>query len=278
MKSDLLEKKRADFRDILYELARTDCSLQSPNARSAMYQRLEKLYWAADDKDKFRHFYSDIYSVLYTIKKSDDMPNSDIEILGAKIDLLQKGYQPKNRDANNNIIDISDNINKLYDHVSLDIARFSTMDSIKVDLSNEDNIKSINAQIQTIKSQCEDINHLKETIIELEQRLAKSQSEYVTMLGIFASIVLVFFGGLSFSVAALQNLNAISVYRLIFLIDIIFLAVTNIIYMLLKFIWKINNKGYKIEKIFRIGLLNSFYITLAIIVTVVWCLKSLNVF
>lgn len=69
-----------------------------------------------------------------------------------------------------------------------------------------------------------------------EEELRNSHKSYETILGIFASIVLTFVAGISFSSSVLQNINAVSVYRLTAVCILIAATLINIIYMLLSFI------------------------------------------
>ncbi len=68
------------------------------------------------------------------------------------------------------------------------------------------------------------------------------EREYVTILGIFASIVLAFVGGITFTTSVLQNIDKVSVFRLILTVDVIGAVLVNVIYLLISFILKINDK------------------------------------
>ena len=66
------------------------------------------------------------------------------------------------------------------------------------------------------------------------------QNEYITILGIFAAIVLSFTGGMTFSTAVLEHINAVSPYRLITVVLAIGLVLINLMWMLIDFIRDIN--------------------------------------
>ena len=44
--------------------------------------------------------------------------------------------------------------------------------------------------------------------------MGKQQREYISILGIFAAVVLAFTGGIAFSTSVLKNINTVSVYRI----------------------------------------------------------------
>lgn len=68
------------------------------------------------------------------------------------------------------------------------------------------------------------------------------QKEYITILGIFAAIVLAFTGGIVFSSSVLENIDKPSIYRISLMAFIIGLVFFNLIWILIDFIRDINGK------------------------------------
>lgn len=99
----------------------------------------------------------------------------------------------------------------------------------------------------------------------------KIEKQYITILGIFASVVLSFVGGITFSSSVLQNIDAVSIYRLLAVIDILALVLINTIYVLIKFISQINDKDFKL---FRIKWLNISLIIAGILVVIAWIIDA----
>ena len=85
--------------------------------------RFEDIYYNYNRNEKFRHYYSDIFSTLTLI--DGDSSIGSLDILAQNIQTIKDGYIPKNTDENGNAIDISKEIVKLYDHTNLDIARIN---------------------------------------------------------------------------------------------------------------------------------------------------------
>lgn len=77
---------------------------------------------------------------------------------------------------------------------------------------------------------------------EVRENQKKMQSEYVTILGIFASIVLAFTGGMTFSSSVLENIDKASIYRIILVISFLGFIIFNILWMLIHFLRDINEK------------------------------------
>lgn len=96
------KKLREEFCDILFELAKSQELFQDVHSRISIYKRLENLYGATEQNKSFRHFYSDIFSVLTQIQQDQSL--GDINILGQNLDLIRSGYKPQNKDDNGRII------------------------------------------------------------------------------------------------------------------------------------------------------------------------------
>lgn len=225
---DIKEKEyRKKFIDILYELGSSLDVLKSPYKRSEIYTRLESLYHNTD----FRHYYSDIFSVLTTIQQDNNL--GDINILGQNLEIIKNGYKAINKDANGKQIDIQKQINKLFDHVSLDIARISYSDAADRQLLQDSKINDIKREINETQSRVESIQKEME---ESQKRIDNAQKEYVTILGIFAAVVITFVGGIAFSTSVLQNIHQSSIYRIVFICLLIGLVLLNVICALFYFI------------------------------------------
>ena len=70
------------------------------------------------------------------------------------------------------------------------------------------------------------------------------QRDYVTILGIFAAIILAFVAGITFSTSVLSNVDKVSIYRLTFVILLLALLLFNLLNSLFCFVERINNRPY----------------------------------
>ena len=230
------QEKRKEFCDILFGLAKDQEMLQDEAKRQDVYERLEKLYYSPNREDRYRHFYSDIFTVLTQIQQ--DPKQGDINILGQNLSLIRMEYRPQNRDEQGNIIDISDSIRKLYDHVSLDIARILYSDAGDRKTAGETAIIDLQSQLNQIQTE---INRTKIAQSNVETELEKQQREYISILGIFVAVVLAFTGGIAFSTSVLNNINTVSVYRIILVSLIIGLVLINILFGLFYYVDRLVN-------------------------------------
>ncbi len=91
-------------------------------------------------------------------------------------------------------------------------------------------------------------NGIEEEKIHLESEIKGIEKEYITILGIFASIVLAFVGNFIFSSSVLQNIAQANIYRLLLTIDFLGFFFATIILILVRFILHINNKYIPVLK------------------------------
>lgn len=151
------DKKREEFRHILFDLAKDQTLLEDGLKRSKMYLRLEELYHNSNADERFRHFYSDIFAVLTQIKQ--DSLLGDINVLGKNLDYLRKNYQSKNKDKNNEPIDVSKNIKKLCDHVNLDISRIQYAEACNYKNSGEKTFRNLKHRLMIFNQNLMTFNH-----------------------------------------------------------------------------------------------------------------------
>ncbi len=231
-------ERRASLKELLNELAKTDSFLQDPRKRRDFYLRLEQIYHIGNE-EHFRHYYSDIFGLLVEINSDKSIDGGDINVLGDNLSFLVRGYKAQNQDESGNLIDISDSLSKLYDHVSLDIAR------IRYSNSGDDRI-SLKPQFaemaEKLKETERKLKSMSAETDKLKSDLSKAQTDYIAILGIFASVVLAFVGGLTFSTSVLQNISGISIYRLLLIVSILGAVFIAIIHLMFYYVGKLSGR------------------------------------
>lgn len=153
---------------------------------------------------------------------------------------------------------------------------YSLDESNKVSEDCQKIIIKIYDHFQLALHQIENVNNIfADSIVEVKDNIKKEvksvEKEYISILGIFAAIVLAFVGGITFSSSVLQNIGSVSVYRLLIVVDLLAFVLINIIYMLIKFIFIINDKDLKVFKIQQINI--SCFI-FAVMVLLAWLLNA----
>jgi hypothetical protein len=140
-------------------------------------------------------------------------------------------------------------------------------------------IVKIYDHFQLALHQIENVNNIFANSIEdakenLQKQIKGVEKEYISILGIFAAIVLAFVGGITFSTSVLQNISAVSVFRLLLIVDFLAFVLINVIYILVKFIFTINEKD---AKLFNIKTLNVACLVIAFIIIISWLLNATQI-
>lgn len=244
--------KRDSLNEVLRELSKSQDVLKERKDRANFFRRLESIYYRCEE-DNFRHFYSDIFSTLTLI--DGDSSIGSLDILAQNMQAVKDGYVVQNEDENGRLIDISKEIIKLYDHTNLDIARINYTKTMTNDtLSELSKNKRLSDLIdKKVQESEEKFENLSQEIVSEAQRMSKEmrekqesmQKEYVTILGIFAAIILAFTGGMVFSSSVLENIAKPSVFRISLISFIIGMVFFNLIWVLIDFIRDINEKPGK---------------------------------
>jgi hypothetical protein len=190
--------------------------------RKPFYQKLEVIYIISKKQDEepelWRHLYSDIFSTLTLIDGGDS--KSGIDVLVQNLGELVSDYTPPVDKKD----DISRSLLKLYDHVNLDVARINYSKGVasetqsklnEVTLLADNTKKDVEVHFNDIQKKTDSFTK------EITESSKKNKRENITILGIFASIVLAFTGGLVFSSSVLDNIDKVSIYRLLIVVTLI---------------------------------------------------------
>ncbi len=260
MLNDKIDENRERFKKLLFKLALRQDTFSSSQERRNIYLELEEIYYGDADTANFRHFYSDIFAVLSQI--DDDISLGNLEILSQNMELVRKGYKPMNQDKKGKLIDISMPVNKLYDHINLDIARINYFK--KTEMRSYDELQKVMRTTKELEEKTEDMKDAVEKVDEM-------QKQYITILGIFASIVLAFTGGIAFSTSVLENIGNASIYRVVLIATGLAFVLLNIIYVLTRFVQEIAKKNTdEIKYPVYMKTLNGVCIAIVIVIIVCW--------
>lgn len=190
---------RKILKNLLIELGSSTTLLTDENIKNDICQQIHNLYFDSNGFKQFHHYKSDIFSVLAKNKKSVGFNSPDgvnPEILFMNMQRVLKLYQPTMNKNCTKIIDATEIIIDLYDCINVEIARLYTSDKIYLSvLQNEEKLKNIHETLAQLETSSYDI----------ENKLSNSQKEYISILGIFASIIIAFTGGMTFSTSVLHH-------------------------------------------------------------------------
>ena len=257
------EDRRNELKSLLLNLAENQYLLASSVVREKFYKRLERLYCISEGGEHLRHYYSDIFTVLITIK--NDSQKGNINILGQNMKTLYEKYEASPR------CDISKELMKLYDHVSLDIARILYSDAGDYRISGQQAVQELQGKVTELVT---DVQTASAAQKRVEQELSNQQKEYVTILGIFAAVVLAFTGGLAFSSSVLNNIDKVSTVKLMLISLTIGLVLVHVIFGLFHYIDRLVDSSHSSRKM--CALVISSLIIIALMVCIVYFLPYLK--
>lgn len=261
MKKEEISKKSEQLNILLVTLAQSENLLSDKNARKDIYKELEEIYYSPDE-DGFRHYYSDIFAQLFEIRSDESSSNGSTNILLDNLRFLNEHYKAINTDKNGKIIDVGKSINKLYDHVNLELARMAYSEIGDYQLSE---------QGMTLNDLSEKVSNLQKDADDIHRSLDKAQADYIAILGIFASVVLAFVGGMAFSTSVLENMKDVSIYRLLIVSFVIGLVFVTVIFLMFYFVGILSNRKINGDGSLKpLLLIYALFISLIIIVYGMW--------
>lgn len=237
------KQKRREFQSILYLLARHQFKPENLNDEKEIAnicEKLEVLYHPNDSTKLYRHFYTDIFNAFVKIKTQE--PGA-AETVCLNLECIRQKYQPLNRDSNDEPIDISESLKKLYDHASLEMAR--------INYANREYGMTIHE-----KELCDfrdTMNHYNFDLQKMKDSIRNTQKNYIAILSIFSAVVMVFFSGIGFSSSVLANIHQASIYRIWIGITLLGTVLFNSLWILFNFLREIIDKRQERWKLFVVA-------------------------
>lgn len=212
--------QRKALNDVLFELANKQERLK----RSEIVTYVNRLRWIY--QNGFRHWYSDVFSIVARAYKKN--PDAIQTLLDNTKDIHEM-VNP-NEKSGKVMSEFELNIKKLYDHVNLDVTRIQYMQGQFASWDKEH--RHIEDQLRVLEKKAE----------SMQRKAENMQKDYVTILGIFAAILITFVAGMTFSSSILNNIDKASIYRLTFVMLMIALMLFNLLHLLIDFIRKMQDR------------------------------------
>ncbi|NFN93596.1 hypothetical protein FDB28_05715 [Clostridium botulinum] len=211
-------------------------------------------------ENKFRHEYSEVTRVLFSIK---DENRDARDFLPEKIKNIRDNIKKEQCNG-----DILESLDKLWDHINLENIRMTELENIaeSVNKASEEaknnyekarkidgEIEKINKTVKSLNSKTNNfnndmkkyninLNESKNKLSSLQRNMKNSTTESITILSIFAGVVMAFTGGFSYISQALVSLNAIGPYRAAAFILLIGIVMFDVIFLLLYMIGKLTER------------------------------------
>lgn len=187
---------------------------------------------------EYRHMYSEVCEVMFGYLETENDPDEESPVqalsLANNIEIIAAAFQCRAEGSA-----AAKGVAKLKDHIQLEQTRIKYMvRQNKWQRSSFEEMKKTHEEAEKA------LGELKKQIENAEQHscetLDAAKRDYVTILGIFASIVIAFTAGSAYTSSVLANINAVGVYRLVFVVLLIGLVLLNLISLLLFFVSKMS--------------------------------------
>lgn len=189
----------------------------------------------------FRHDYSKITRILYNIEKEKDLR----DYMASNIKDIYNECKKRDRESkSSNESMTTKSLRKLSDHINLENIRLTELITISQKVSDTDKVtadasKELEKDKKSISELHKKVATAEKQMTTISNNMKNSTTESITILSIFAGIVMAFTGGFSYISQALVSLNSIGPYRAATFIILVGIILFDVIFLLLYMIAKI---------------------------------------
>ena len=245
---DSLDKEHIVVKNVLCSFSKRKTKSSTNRLLNINIKRLQEIY-----QGDFRHQYSKLFLIISAIDKHQTLDTADLlQSMNEAAEYVKNNHSKYNDD-------FKKCFDKLYDHVTLEILQINYMRGIenKGDANNATTMKELRGAMSLAKTASDNAD-------KATGKLNGMQKDYITILGIFAAIILAFVSGLAFSTSTLNNIDKASIYRLVAVVSLIAIFIVNILNFLFSFIMQIHYG--KDDKYSKFNPVNCFNIVMLIII------------
>lgn len=221
---DETRRRQNELNQLLKEMA---LSCMDENEICTTATKLKNLYTGG-----FRHKYSEFFPLIAEISKDDNEYELDFlsNNLRDACSFVEKNYL----DGDQEFTTLYRPLSKISDHLNLEIARY------QYNSLSEQNVKDLEKRNQVLQ------NELKETTLKLEeaqQKVGSVQTELISVLSIFAAIVLTFSGSMSLLGSALTSMENAPFFKSVFFVLLCGFILCNAIFLMMYLVGKITGRN-----------------------------------
>ncbi|MEY8381988.1 hypothetical protein AALG83_02300 [Christensenellaceae bacterium 44-20] len=191
-------------------------------------EQFSKIY----GKGLFRHSYAAIADLLY----GTDVESLDILMFKMMEILTEVKRKEVDEPKSKKWANTGKALNKLKDHIELE--------HIHIDRLRGDSLRrDFNEAVICIREVEQKTAITEENLKKAKKDIDGFNAQSITVLGIFAGIVMAFTGAFSLLGSAFSQINAVSFYRLLFLVLLVGFVLINSIFILIYMVGKLVNKS-----------------------------------
>ncbi len=184
-------------------------------------------------KGDFRHSYSGFFPLIQKISGSDQQESLDY--LGDNLEGIRNYIEEDFISGKKEFEDIYDQLNKLCDHLTLEIGRWNYYSQY------EQKLDDINTRTTSLN---ENMDSATIELRKASKQAASIQTELIAVLSIFAAIVVTFSGGFTFLGGVMTSIGNVKDYEVAVLTAIICgMVIFNTIFLLMYLVGKITERN-----------------------------------
>lgn len=186
----------------------------------------------------FRHNYSDFFPLILNMNKEDTKYNLDY--LSSNLETLRSYVEDCKDIDDNELSNIHKKFAKLCDHLNLEISRvlyYSNKEKAMLMMDQKIENVSLNVEKSTAK-----LEEAIATAKAVQNKAESIQTELISVLSIFAAIVIAFSGSLTFIGSAVTAASNTFILKLVFILLVCAICLFNSIVVMLYLIGKIIGK------------------------------------
>lgn len=210
--------------------------------------RIIGAFYSIYKDDEFRHSYSKLTSFLNDQEKKYSADALDFFSLNLNIVYNEIIKQDFNNNGELGFDTTEENIKyfrkkflKLKDHIDLEIMRIKANENVRY---FREQLDQYNIEREKLSKELHNqVKNINEDLKKNESQLRNFNAQSITVLSIFAGVVMAFTGGFSLLGSALNNINETGLFKLTFVILLIGFILFNTLFMLLYTISSITNNN-----------------------------------
>lgn len=218
----------------------------------AYFKKFQEVYEKID-----RHMYSEISKYIYDTKgdEFDILSEALHEIISWSEDNY---YKEDKRDTPEGKCYLS--LKKLYDHIELESTRYDIMNRIQ---QESERLKKERIKFDEL------LKNSKDQIDEADKKHKNVYEHLISILGIFAGLVITFSFAITISSGALSNLSGQNFLQIGFIISLLGVVFLNVITLLMMFVAKLTGHSFKNIfplRIYILSMLTCFILTILFVI------------
>ncbi len=245
-------QRQKTLNDYLYQMSR---EFKSEEQIREIALQLKCIY-----ADGFRHRYAEFFAVIVEISKEDS--NCELDCLSDNLERMRDVIERDYVEGGTEFKKLYPPLTKLIDHINLEIARYMHTSSItqqyldlqkhvqtlqedwrktsdELDVAQKELRKTSNELMETQKK----LGAASAELKKAEETMKSSQTDAITVIGIFAGIVMAFSGSIEILGNALTGMQNTLFFKSFFFILLCGFVISNVIFLMMYLIGKITERN-----------------------------------